>query len=36
MASLPSRSGSISNPTDVAESPHQLKEFSFQKLSFDL
>ena len=36
MASLPSRPGGSSNPTEIAESPHQLKEFSFPKTSFGL
>ena len=31
MASVPSRPGGSSNPTEVAESPHQLKEFSLKK-----
>ena len=36
MASLPSRPGGSSNPTEVAASPHQPKEFSFPKRSFGL
>ena len=36
MASLPSHPGGSSNPTDVAESPHQPKEFSFPNRRFGL